>query len=31
MNGTSMVVLENGVVRADGQVVGLTGMNDPSR
>ena len=31
VNGTSMVVLENGVVRADGQIVGLTGMNDPSR
>jgi hypothetical protein len=31
MNGASTIVLENGIVRADGQVVNLTGMNDPSR
>lgn len=31
LNGASMIVLENGVVRADGQVVSLTGMNDPAR
>ncbi|GAA0415611.1 hypothetical protein GCM10009094_19890 [Massilia aurea] len=31
VNRASTIVLENGVVRADGQVVSLTGMNDPSR
>jgi type II secretory pathway pseudopilin PulG len=31
VNGASTIVFENGVVRADGQVVSLTGMNDPSR
>jgi hypothetical protein len=31
VNRASTIVFENGVVRADGQVVSLTGMNDPSR
>jgi type II secretory pathway pseudopilin PulG len=31
VNRASTIVLENGVVRADGQIVSLTGMNDPSR
>jgi type II secretory pathway pseudopilin PulG len=31
VNGASTTVLKDGVVRADGQVVSLTGMNDPSR
>ncbi|MBD8657048.1 zinc ribbon domain-containing protein [Oxalobacteraceae sp. CFBP 13730] len=31
VNRASTIVLQNGVVRADGQVVSLTGMNDPSR
>ena len=31
VNGASTIVFENGVVRVDGQVVSLTGMNDPSR
>jgi len=31
VNGASTTVLEDGVVRADGRVVSLTGMNDPSR
>ena len=31
VNGASTIVFENGVVRADGQVVSLTGMNGPSR
>ena len=31
VNRASTIVFENGIVRADGQVVSLTGMNDPSR
>ena len=31
VNGASTTLFEDGVVRADGQVVSLTGMNDPSR
>lgn len=31
VNGASKIVFKDGVVRADGQVVSLTGMNDPSR
>ena len=31
LNRASTIVLQNGVVRADGQVVSLTGLNDPSR
>lgn len=31
MNRASTIVLQNGVVRADGQVVSLTGLNDPAR
>jgi len=31
VNGASTFVLEDGVVVKDGQVVSLTGMNDPSR
>ncbi|MDY0962235.1 zinc ribbon domain-containing protein [Massilia sp. CFBP9026] len=31
VNGASTIVLEDGVVVEDGQVVSLTGMNDPSR
>ncbi|HAK90503.1 zinc ribbon domain-containing protein [Massilia timonae] len=31
LNGASTFVLEDGVVVKDGQVVSLTGMNDPSR
>lgn len=31
VNRASTIVFENSVVRADGQVVSLTGMNDPSR
>ena len=31
VSGASTVVLRDGVVVEDGQVVSLTGMNDPSR
>ena len=31
VNGASTIVFSDGVVRADGQVVTLTGMNDPAR
>lgn len=31
LSGTSTVVLRDGVVTEDGQVIGMTGMNDPSR
>jgi len=31
LNRASTIVLQNGIVRADGQVVSLTGLNDPSR
>jgi len=31
LNGASVIAFKDGVLRADGQVVSLTGMNDPAR